>query len=238
MKRCFIILLPLFIFTCHGLSQVKGREDTPILFHGIVMDSETEYPLSGSQVIINRSFASVSDNEGKFAFYVNRSDTVVFRRLGYKPAVLFVSDTLSGQEFIAGIYLNADTLSIGEVIILPRLTNLKSDLLSPRDAPGTEVENAKFNLAVSAYQGRITQNKLGDPAINYEMIRQQQKNNAYSKGQIPSDRILGLSPLLLIPAAYLLMNGLPEKPEPLKPRLTEQEVNQLHRQYMETVRKK
>ena len=220
--------------TCHGFSQSTGREGGLILFHGLVMDAKTEIPLAGSQVIINRSFTSVSDDEGKFAFYVNKSDTVVFSRLGYKSAILFVSDTLSGKEFIAGIYLHTDTLSIGEVIIVPRLTNLKSDLLRPRAEATTDAENAKYNMAVSSYQGRITSNKTGDPTVNYGLLRQQQRNDAYSKGQIPSDRIVGISPLLLVPAAYLLMNGLPGKPEPLQPRLTEHEVNQIHKKYLET----
>jgi hypothetical protein len=238
MKRNFIGLVLFFgLFNC-GFSQGSEKEGGMILFHGLVMDAKTESPLTGSQVTINRSFASVSDGEGKFAFYVNRSDTVVFSRLGYKSAVLFVSDTLSGKEFIAGIYLHTDTLSIGEVIIVPRLTNLKSELMNQRTEAGNETENAKYNLEVSAYQGRITQNKLGDPAINYELIRQKQRNDAYSKGQIPSDQIAGLSPLLLIPAAYLLMNGLPVKPAPFTPRLTEQEINQIHKKYVETLRQR
>ena len=29
---------------------------------------------------------------------------------------LYISDTLSGSEFMAGIYMKSDTLSIGEVI--------------------------------------------------------------------------------------------------------------------------
>ncbi|MCU0471941.1 MAG: carboxypeptidase-like regulatory domain-containing protein [Bacteroidales bacterium] len=236
MKRWFVILLALFILTCHGFSQGSVRKGGMILFHGLVMDAKTESPLAGSQVIINRSFASVSNGEGKFALYVNRSDTVVFSRLGYKSAMLFVSDTLAGKEFIAGIYLHADTVSIGEVIIVPRLTNLKSDLLRPRAEASTDVEYAKYNMAVSAYQGRMTSNKTGDPSVNYEIIRQQQRNDAYSKGQIPSDRIVGISPLLLVPAAYMLMNGLPGKPEPLQPHLTEQEVNQIHRKFLEKLK--
>ncbi|MDQ1332590.1 MAG: hypothetical protein QG576_625 [Bacteroidota bacterium] len=234
MKREVVILFAFFMLTCHGFSQGYGKERGLILFHGIVMDAKTESPLAGSQVIINRSFASVSDVEGKFAFYVSMKDTVVFSRLGYKSALLFISDTLTGKEFIAGVYLHTDTLSIGEVIIVPRLANLKSDLLRPKPEATTDEENAKYNMAVSAYQGRMTSNKTGDPALNYELIRQQQKNDAYSKGQIPSDRIVGISPLLLVPAAYLLMNGLPGKPESLQPHLTEQEVNQIHKKYVET----
>jgi hypothetical protein len=236
MKRVIVILFAYFMLICHGFSQGYGKERGLILFHGMIMDAKTESPLAGSQVIINRSFASVSDVEGKFAFYVNMKDTVVFSRLGYKSTVLYISDTLSGKEFIAGVYLHTDTLSIGEVIIVPRLVNLKSDLLRPRPEASADVENAKYNMAVSAYQGRMTSNQTGDPALNYELIRQRQKNDAYSKGQIPSDRIIGISPLLLVPAAYLLMNGLPGKPEPLQPYLTEQEVNQIHRKYLEKLK--
>jgi hypothetical protein len=38
----------------------------------------------------------VSDKEGKFSFYVNRRDTVVLTRLGYKTVNFIVSDTLTG----------------------------------------------------------------------------------------------------------------------------------------------
>jgi len=238
MKKCLFIILLLFIFTYSGFSQDLKKEGIRILFHGIVMDAKTQTPLASSQITINRSFSSISGDDGKFSFYVNRNDTIVFSRLGYKSTVLLVSDTLSGNEYAAGIYMNSDTLLIGEVIIIPRFVNLKSELLNPRKEINPELENARYNLEISAYQGRITQNKLGDPATNYEFLRQKQKINAYEKGGIPSDRIVGISPFLLVPGVYLLIHGLPEKPAPLKPQLTDQEVDQLHKKYLETLKKK
>jgi hypothetical protein len=74
--------------------------------------------------------------------------------------------------------------------------------------------------------------------MNYQVIKRQQLSNAITKGQIPSDRIVGISPFMLIPAAYLLMNGFPERPSPLKPQLTEKEVEQIHRKYLETLKNK
>jgi len=205
-----------------------------LLFHGIVMDAGTRTPLAGSQIIINRSFESVSDHDGKFAFYVNRLDTVNFSMLGYKPAIFYISDTLRGSEFIAGVYMHTDTLAIGEIVIVPRFRNLKSDLLNPAGKPDPQMENARYNLELSAYQGKITQGKLGDPASNYEFLKQKQRSEAYSKGQIPSDRILGLSPFMIIPAVYLLMNGFPDKPPALQPSLTDQEVRMIWKKYVET----
>jgi hypothetical protein len=237
MKR-YLIIIVIAGFFIQGVSgQVPDSQGSRILFQGLIMDAETQIPLSGSQIILNRSFSSVSDSEGKFAFYVLRHDTVVFRRLGYQSITLFVSDTLTGREFITGIYMNTDTVSIGEVVIVPRLVNLRSQLYNPRPETNQQIENAKYNLEVSAYQGRISQGKLGDPDSNYELLRQKQKIDAYEKGGIPSDKIVGISPLLLIPAAYLLMNGFPERPEPLKPQITRQEIEQLHKKYLETHRK-
>ncbi|MBG0861320.1 MAG: hypothetical protein IQL11_17615 [Bacteroidales bacterium] len=238
MRKCLIIFIYLFIIFNPVSGQVKDNSGTRVLFHGLVLDAETLTPLSGSRISVNRSLFSFSDNKGEFAFYVSRNDTMVFSRLGYKQVVLLVSDTLSGKEYITGIYMHSDTLLIGEVVIVPRLSSLRSEILNARPEPNPEMENARYNLEISAYQGRITQNKLGDPAANYEMLRQQQKVSAYEKGGIPSDRIVGFSPFLLIPAAYLLMHGLPEKPPPLKPMLTDKEVSQIHEKYLKTLKQK
>jgi hypothetical protein len=238
MKKFVAVFFSLLVFhyICPGQDiPVPGSK---LLFQGMVMDAKTEIPLSGTQILINNRRFSVSNDEGKFAFYVNRRDTVLFERLGYKPASMFISDTLSGNEYIAGIYLQTDTVYIDAVIIFPRLKNLKSDLLNSRPKTSREMENAKYNMAISAYQGRITQNKLGDPATNYKVLQQKQSADAYSKGQIPSDQIVGINPLLLIPAAYLLIHGLPEKPAPLQPELSDREVNQIHQMYLDNLNKK
>jgi hypothetical protein len=236
------IQLIFILFNALLWTSVTGQESdnqgSRMLFQGIVMEKQNEIPLPNAQIFINRTFSSVSNGNGRFAFYAAKTDTVTFSLLGYKPLFFYISDTLSGKEFVAGIYMSADTMSIDEVVILPRLANLKTDIFSPRSERSRQNQNASNNLALSAYQARMTQNKLGDPSTNYEVLRQRQKDDAYTKGQIPSDRIVGLSPLMLIPAAYLLLHGLPEKPSPLQPRLTEQEVNEIHKRYMESIRKK
>jgi len=236
-KKFIFILFLLFIFRQSGYNQELQKSGVKILFHGLVMDAKTKTPLARSQITVNRSFSSISGEDGKFAFYVSRNDTVIFSRLGYKSAILLVNDTLKGKEYIAGIFMHPDTLLIGEVIIIPRFANLKSELLNSRTELSPEMENARYNLEISAYQGRMTKNKLGDPEVNYEYLRQKQKINASEKGGIPSERIAGISPFLLIPAAYLLMHGLPEKPAPLQPQLTDQDVDQIYKKYLEPLKK-
>lgn len=238
MKKFVTALISLlaFHFACTG--QVMTDTGLKLFFQGLVMDANTETPISGTQILINKSMYSLSNEEGKFSFYVNRGDTILFKRLGYKPASMVISDTLSGKEFIAGIFMQTDTVFIDAVIIVPRLNSLKSDLLKGVPQTSPEFENAKYNLAVSAYQGKVNQIQLGDPATNYQVLKQKQSSNAYTKGQIPPDQIVGISPLLLIPAAYLLIHGLPEKPAPYQPEITAREINQIHQKYMESMKKR
>jgi hypothetical protein len=236
--RIFLSFFLVFIIIYTGFCQEKGNSGIRILFQGLVMDASTLSPIANSQILINRAFSSVSGNDGTFAFYVNRSDTVLFKSMGYKSTILFISDTLTGKEFIAGVYLNSDTLSISEVVIVPRYINLRSAILNSGSKTPSTFDNARYNVAVSAYQGRNGQSKLGNPADNYSLLNQKQKADAYERGGIPSDKILGISPLLLIPAAYLLIKGLPEPPAPLKPQLTDQEVNQINEKYLETLKQR
>ena len=237
MKKIWLILSMILIYSTGGFSQAEKTVDRKILFSGIIRDAGTLAPLPNSQIKIGRSFVSVSDGEGTFAIKVNRRDTIVFSLLGYQSASFYVSDTLAGNEFMAGVYMKTDTLSIGEVIIIPRIQSLKYDIFKP-PTTSPEMENAKYNMAVSAYQGRIAITRLGDPASNYSIIQQKRLIDASEKGTIPSDRMVGLSPLLLIPAAYLLINGLPEKQVPMKSNLTRQELDQIHKKYLETLTKK
>jgi len=209
-----------------------------MFFHGIIRDAGTLSPLVNSRIIINRSFTSVSDEDGTFSFWGNRHDTVIFSQLGYKPAVFQISDTLSGNDFLAGVYLTSDTIDIGEVIIVPKLSGLKYNILNTPVSTPTEIENARYNVAVSAYQGRVSTGTLGDPSSNYNIIHQKQRQDASEKGGIPSDRIVGLSPFMILSGAYLILNGLPEKPAPMKTPLTRRELEQIHEKYLRTLEEK
>ncbi len=160
MKKIWLILSMILIYGTGGFSQAEKTVDRRILFSGIIRDAGTLAPLPNSQIMIGRSFVSVSDEDGTFAIRVNRRDTIVFSLLGYQSAYFYVSDTLAGNEFMAGVYMKTDTLSIGEVIIMPRIQNLKYDIFKP-PTTSPEMENAKYNMAVSAYQGRIAMTRLG-----------------------------------------------------------------------------
>lgn len=232
MTKHILLLVTLFLTIEYSVvCQVNENSGSGYLFHGIVMDENTLLPVPNTQIFTNASFSEVSSNDGTFGLYVQKNDTIVFEHLGYRRVTWIVGDTLEGREFAAGIYLGTDTVSIAEVIIVPRFNNLKSTILnSPSKIPST-MENARYNVAISAYQGKTTTGSLGDPESNYNLIHRRQGIAAYEKGGIPSDAIAGISPLLLIPAAYLLIHGMPEKPGSFRKKLTPQELEQIRDLY-------
>lgn len=218
-------------------ATATGQDQNVIFFQGKVLDSKTLVPLPGSQITVNRRFNTFADDKGEFALFINSKDTLRFSRVGYKPVIFIRGDSLSVKQYVGGIFMNSDTVDIGEVIIMPRLENLKSEIINSPYTRSQEMENARYNVAISGYQGRTTTGNLGNPDANYDVIRQRTKINDFEKGGIPSDQIAAISPFMLIPAAYLLMHGLPEKPAQYKPTLTDSELDQIIKNYLKKQRK-
>jgi hypothetical protein len=228
-KRISILILFLNPLLYVPLSaQQTIQSNNRILFRGVVIAASSEERLAGSQIFINRSYITSSREDGTFSFFAFRLDTVIFTMLGYTPESLVVSDTLKAREFLTGVYLKSDTLEIGEVIILPRLPNLKADIMNIKKESDPQLENAKTNISNAAYLGRTTPSSLGDPAFNYNYLRQKQNRDAYEKGGIASEKSLALNPFVLIPAAYMLLKGLPDAPAPPEPRISQKDLDDLN----------
>ncbi|NMC40251.1 MAG: carboxypeptidase-like regulatory domain-containing protein [Bacteroidales bacterium] len=228
------IILVIFLKVC-AWGQNR-QEKSRILFRGVVIDAESGERLGGSQVYINGLLSAASRDDGTFSFFALKDDTVRFARLGYKPRIYIIPDTLRTREVLTCVFLSPDTIGIGEVLIIPKLPSLSTVMMQSSEQDRL-LDNARNNISAAAYQGRTGQNKLGDPSMNYELLRQKQKVEAYERGGIPSDRIAGISPFMLLPAAYLLIHGLPEKPEAPEPQISGRELEELNRLYKESLRK-
>jgi hypothetical protein len=226
--RWSIILTLALLFPAKILNAQETVLSEQILLHGLVMDAATKRPLSNVHYIINHDFGGATTDNGKFSMYINRYDTVVFSYIGYSDFSFTISDTLVGNSFVAGIFMETDTLAIGEVIVLPRMGDLRTEFRNSEVEVSRELINARNNLEVATYQGLNSRTELGDPGSNYELLRRKQIITAYEKGGIPSDQILGLNIFSAIPAAiYLLKNGLPEKPVPPEPHVSDREVKKM-----------
>jgi hypothetical protein len=222
--RSFVLL---FLLLVTSLLTLSSQQTEPILFHGVIMDTETRQPLAGAHFQVKGRTAGAADERGMISFYARYNDTVTFTCVGYKEYHMIIGDTLQASEYIAGIYLTSDTLMIPAVIIVPRMGNIRAAIMADRPETDHEMINAANNLKISTYQGLSGANKLGDPAANYELIRQKQRVDAYEKGGIPSSAMVSISPFTLIPLIYVLAKGLPEEPRPPKPYISPHELNQI-----------
>lgn len=209
------------------LQAVFAQQSGPILFHGVVFDAVTREPLPDAHWKVSGRSAGAADSRGMFSLYAQRNDTVTFTCIGYRHFNMTVRDTLRAREYTAGIYLTADTTMIPAVVVIPRLGNIRAEIMSERPSRNQEVINATNNLRMAVYQGLTNAPELGDPATNYELLRQKQRTDAYEKGQISSSQMVGLSPFTLIPLIYMLAVGPPEDPTPPAPHISVREMDYL-----------
>jgi len=223
-----LALLILFILSAAAIPQrITAQQSESILFHGVIQDAATREPLTGAHVIVGSKATAASDMKGMFSLYARAKDTITFTCVGYHPYSMVVSDTLRAREYVTGIWLTTDTIMIASVVVIPRLSNMRAAIMAEPPAADQEMINASNNLKISTYQGLTGSNALGDPIVNYELIRQQQRTEAYEKGQIKSSQMVGLNPLILIPLIYLAAHGLPEKPDAPQPYISVREMNRL-----------
>lgn len=231
------IALASAMFLC--IQSLQGQElegEERILLHGIVMDAATQQAMSNVHYIISKTLSGATGEEGKFSMYITRYDTLVFSFIGYSDVTFTLNDTLAGKSFVAGIFMEADTLSVGEVVVLPRMSDLRTEFRNTSVSVSQELINAQNNLEVATYQGLTSEASLGDPATNYEVIKRKQVITAYEKGGIPSDKILGLNIISVLPIAiYLLKNGLPEKPAPPRPHVSDRELDKIIKLYKQSL---
>lgn len=232
------VLILVFLLSLKSFAQLTNNPDSLLLFRGVVIDASTMERLAGTVIAINRINRTASNTDGTFSFLANHLDTVEFTMMGYKPLKIIISDTLHAPVFLTGVYLHQDTVAIGEVIIVPRFPLIMSGRIDAPKISDINIENARNNINIAAWQGKTSQPRFGDPMINYEYLRNKQKVEAYEKGGIPSDKMVGLSPLLLIPTAYLLINGFPEKPEFIQSSVSQSEIFELNELFLEKIRKK
>jgi hypothetical protein len=156
--------------------------------------------------------------------------------IGYKTSILPITQSHTVNEYLALVPMVTDTVEIAEVIVIPGFSGGLRSIAEGASANDLrQIENARGNLNISTYQGLTGADKTGDPKLNYAMLRQKQKYDAYEKGGIPSDKMLAVSPFMVIPALYLLIKGLPEQPSAPQSELSYKDIERLWDAYRESL---
>jgi len=211
------IILLIFLGLSISTAYCQTKPDKPIRLSGIVVDKQTQELLVNSHYIINNKRGGVVDASGRFAIFGMVNDTIIFSYVGYKDVVVVVSDTLRRDNYLVGIFMPRDTILLDEVVILPRLGSLKSEISALSSTQDLNNLNAVNNLNMAAFTGISRNIQWSDADAQYKYVSNQIKMRAMEQGMVASDEIVAFNlaagiPFLII---YYLKGGprAPERPE-------------------------
>lgn len=230
--RSFKITILSLLSLSSGYSQVTDYK--PVQLTGFVIDRQTREPLVNTHYIINNRRGGVVDASGRFTIPGVVNDTIVFSYVGYEDVVLIVSDTLQRDHYLVGIFMPRDTILLDEVVILPRLGNLRSEITALATTRDIDQVHAVNNLNMAAYTGISRNIEWSDPEAQYRYVSNMIKARAMAQGLVPSDEIVAINLALGLPFlfAYYLRGGpkVPDRPEVV---LTQPEMDRMIRTFEE-----
>lgn len=112
----------IILFICiwaGGLNAQRVYVTDSIIFSGIIIHTEMNLPLP--DVACRRGNISVASNDaGQFVLRVGRGDSVRFSHIGFMPYTIVVPDSLTDPEYMLGVFLSPDTITLPEVVIVRR----------------------------------------------------------------------------------------------------------------------
>jgi hypothetical protein len=190
MKKILLYLL-LLSAPFAGQAQFDKLKDSVVQFFGLVVTSDSLRGIPAVSVVVKSDHrGTITNDQGVFSIVVLKGDQIEFTSIGYKPLLVKIPDTLSGNQYsIVSLMVN-DTLYLPAYVIRPRPTREQFD----RDFVNTtvpfddEIEVARQNT--DAAKRRLLARTL--PADAKEASNYYLKQNAakyYYQGQLPPQNI-------------------------------------------------
>lgn len=170
--------------------QTNGNEKL-VQVSGIIID-ELYRPVPGVAVISKKLHrVSMSERSGIYSITSTAGDTVFFRALGFKRYHTIVPPSFEGTSCTVDIVLEADTIQIEEVTILPWKTYREFIKDVTQEKPADPImENMNDNLA-SIYVAISNQTGVTiSPEAGYRYAMEQNFNAMAFKNQYPANNLL------------------------------------------------
>jgi hypothetical protein len=182
----FYILLTVCFF-----DSIQAQEKKLIQLSGKVMD-ELLRPLPFAHVFVLENYrGAITNGYGNFSLVVEETDSILFTAVGYKSLYLMIPENLSTSFLDLKVILQVDTLVIGEARIYPWKTyeEFKEAFLNLK-LPSDDMEKARRNIALIRTQ--IIMDHEPNARANFQHIMEQQYQQTFIKGQLPSYQIFNV----------------------------------------------
>ncbi|MDA3867202.1 MAG: carboxypeptidase-like regulatory domain-containing protein [Salinivirgaceae bacterium] len=186
--KSFAIFI-LMIFAGSAFAQLVQKDS--IQFSGVVFD-ENRKSMSNAHILINSKKGALTSPSGFFNINVNANDTVTFSYVGYKKYDFIVPDTMQQRQYITGVFLTTDTLTLSEVIVLPWLSKEHfRQAFIDNQYIGKDVANARANMSLVSVSSVNQYDYMNTSGIDLQMT---QFNNAQQyKGLVSPDDMVGVT---------------------------------------------
>lgn len=224
-------MIKYWLFACllilsQGLFSQLINRDT-IQISGVVLSSDSLTALANVHITTQKQSGGITDVHGAFSFKINKKDTLTFSYVGFKPYIYVVPDTLKINNYIAGVILNPDTISLSEVIILPWMNRKQFKQSFIQNTPDQNTLNATRNLNIAGHTAKTTSYHWTPDAVIDMQLKSYAMDVEY-RGMInPKQQVnfIGLAQLLIIYAHQQLSKE--EKAQRLKEEL-KQYIRETH----------
>ena len=236
MRRYVIGCIALFCFVLatEKLNAQKIRTDS-LFFTGAIMDQEELSPLPYAHYRVNNKKAGTSNAFGRFSFWVNAGDTIQYSYVGYQNVQVVVSDSLNQDSYLFGVFMAKDTVSLQEVLILPRFGDFREAFINAKvNTP--EYVRAKNNVNSATYEALTKRPDKMDAKANTDLLIKQHVVENEHKVMVPQDMVVGVSTLRTLPEVKRLQRKKKMKiPDNLA---TDKEITTLKQMYRYGIKEK
>lgn len=192
MTRLYFLPALMWLMCCwSGQAFSQDKQDSLIQLSGVVVSGDSLTPVPFTSVMIKGSHrGTICDYYGFFSLVARKSDTIVFRSLGYTSAEVLIDDTLSDNRYSMIQLLQRDTVMLPTQNVYPWPSREQfRDAFLALNAPMDDYDRAFQNLAREdvrlAVQGvPLSAQGNGNLAIQREYTR------LYNMGQMPQISLL------------------------------------------------
>ena len=170
-----------------GLASTYGL----IQFSGVMVEGEKLQPVPYTSIIVkNTRRGTISDYFGYFSFVAQKSDTIEFSAIGFRPAQYIIPDTLTSNTYSLIQVLGKDTiyLKATEIFPWPSKEQFKQAFLD-LNLPDDDMARATKNMAHADIKEKMVGMAM-DASLNYKNATKQYQSKLYYAGQTPPNNLL------------------------------------------------
>lgn len=159
-KNAVKLLLSILLMPFCSDAQVLNPMST--LLTGCIIDSRDCQPIPNVNIYSQGGYGTSSNENGYFEMPCQLNDVVYFSCVGYQKVAFPVPDSLIGRNRIIGILMSADTVMLGEVVVLPKIDFERIEYEAMHLPPDTETQLATINISDAVHTALTTPASYAD----------------------------------------------------------------------------